>query len=709
VGRFDRWFGGLFQRDRAKPMSDQGVPGFSLAGGYIVTQETNNALLGSQKWKTASELIANVSIIAASLRFSLSMVARPNWRAEPVNDTAEAKQYAEFVESVLDGIDTSWTRIVRRSAMYRFHGFNMQEWTAKNRDDGKIGIASVKPRPVHTIIRWDLDDSGEIRGVVQRDPVDGKEIYLPRQKLVYLCDDMMTDNPEGIGLFRHLVDPAQQLRQYLNIEIMGFERDLSGIPIGRAPVSQLNAMVTAGKFTREQADKMVRDLQNFVNMRVKKPTTGLVLDSEPFRGKTADGESVSALREWDLDLLTGNSQSMEAIGNAIRRLQFDMALVLGTEQMLVGREGSGSRALSEDKSRNLYLMANSALADMRETYDRDLISPLWAMNGLPEEMKPRLATEDASFKDAEMIAKVLAEMASAGAMLAPDDPAINDLRDLMNIERAPPPGPELMGMLGLAMPGEPGGPPLPAPPAAGGGGKGNPPQGKGSPGKSPKATKSYNPDQPRDPAGTSTGGQWTSGGGGGGSIALTAERKANLIAGNAGKGLDQLLEEASSNQDRLANAGKAITEEGLDFVDPGPKSRERVIEKVATEGYDGPHQITDLSRATVILDHPDEADRAISALAKEGTVYDKGWTRLPTNYVDRKVYIHQPNGGISEVQLVPRGMYIAKEHKGGHALYEIIRDETRPAVERSAAEAKSRELYSGALFGSEFEHLGGRP
>src|SRR5205085_11707582 len=128
--------------------------------------------------------------------------------------------------------------------------------------------------------------------------------------------------------------------------------------------------------------------------------------------------------------------SIQQLGEAIRRIEFEMALIMGTSSMLTGREGQGSRALSEDQSRNLYLMVNATLDDMVESFGRDLVDPIWAMNGLSDDLKPKLKHEDASFKDVAGIAKMLADMAQAGAILAPDDPAINDLRNLAGISEA---------------------------------------------------------------------------------------------------------------------------------------------------------------------------------------------------------------------------------------------------------------------------------
>lgn len=438
AGLLDRFRSALTAaRVPAKPYTEQGVAGFSASGGYVWAPETNPEVVGPNRWRTAADILTNVSIVAASLRYSLNLISRPAWRADPPSDKQEAKDAAEFVEEVINGADTSWTRIIRRSAVYRYHGFNLQEWVAKKRDDGKIGIESVEPRPVHTITKWDLDENGGVLGVVQQSPQTGQEIYLPRAKLVYLVDDALTDRPEGLGWFRHLAEPSQRLKKYLKLETMGFERDMAGIPIGRAPLQRINDLVKEGRLTQKQADSMVTSLEKFVSMQSKEPTTGLTLDSEPFRVKTDTGEQISSVMQWGMELLTGSSTSAAALGEALHRLMMDMALIMGTDSLLIGGRGQGSRALSEDKSKNLYLTSNATLGDMAEAYDRDIVTPLWTMNGMPDELRPKLRCEDVSFKDAEGIAKALADMAAAGAILHPNDPAVNDLRDLMGISPAP--------------------------------------------------------------------------------------------------------------------------------------------------------------------------------------------------------------------------------------------------------------------------------
>jgi hypothetical protein len=108
----------------------------------------------------------------------------------------------------------------------------------------------------------------------------------------------------------------------------------------------------------------------------------------------------------------------------------------------------------------------------------------------------------------------------------------------------------------------------------------------------------------------------------------------------------------------------------------------------------------------IVVDSPAEADKAIKRLAARGTVYDRGWTTLEkTGYIDRKVYLQHPNGGISEVQLVPRAIQQLKAGKG-HALYEIIRQPSLPLDDREKAAEESRALYTKAIAGTPFTKVG---
>lgn len=425
------------RRGNSSPYREIGVSGTPTIGGYVQETDVNAKLRGTARHKTAAETLTNFSIVFASVRYFLDLIAKPSWSFDPADDTPQAREMAEFMEEVVDDMRTNWARIIRRSGMFRYHGFGFGEWTAKRRDDGRIGLLDIEQRPQHTIARWDIEPNGDINGVWQRPPLSGEEIYLPRQKLIYLVDDSMSDSPMGLGWIRGLAEPAERLKTLHELEMIAFERNLAGTPIGRLPYAELEAAVKGGALTEEQMAEMVSAMEDFVDLQKKKPNTSLTLDSMPYEAIKGDGTQFSNVLKWGIDLLTGDMSGIDALANAIDRIKHEMALIMGTESILIGKDGGGSLAMSKDKSQNLYLIVNSTLGDMAEGYSRDIIDPIWTLNGFPDELKPQAVCEDVAFKDVETVASTLRDMAAAGAVLEPDDPAINDVRDLAGISRVP--------------------------------------------------------------------------------------------------------------------------------------------------------------------------------------------------------------------------------------------------------------------------------
>lgn len=425
---------GLNGIPRATPFKEMGTTGTAVFGGFVQRKDKAANWYGKQKYDISSEILSNISIVAASTRYFLNLVAHPKWSVVPATDRAEDQMYAEFVEDVIHDMASSFQSTVRKATTYLFHGFGLQEWTAKKREDGKIGFENLEPRMQHSIERWEMEITGNVLGVWQRSPQTNLLHGLPRSKLVYLVEDTFTDSPEGLGIFRQLLEPYNRFKQYLTLETRTFERDLRGIPIGRMPIAKLREQVAAGNLTEEQANAIIAQMTAFVELQVKDSTTGIVLDSMPYESEAADGMKVSSVYQYGMELLQGSGNGLSELSQAIDRLQREMARILGTEHLMLGDAG-GNRALSQDKSRNLYLNANATLTSINEAYDKDLIDPLWTLNGFPPESKPRFSAEDVAFKDVEQVTAALRDMATAGAVLAPDDPAVDDVRDLLGISR----------------------------------------------------------------------------------------------------------------------------------------------------------------------------------------------------------------------------------------------------------------------------------
>lgn len=404
-----------------------GAPGTPLYGGYVLENETSSDLTGANKYRTYSDLLSNVSIVAAGVRYFQNLVSAPSWKTVPADDSAEAQEYADKVMDILEDMDTPMHRVVRRAAMFRFYGFSVQEITAKKLPDGGIGIRDIAPRAQRTIERWKRDEKhGNVQGCFQRIPQSGKEVFIPRDKMLYVVDDSLNDSPEGLGLFRHIAEPCRRLRRYEQLEGWGYEGDLRGIPIGRAPLEELSQM------SRSEQQAATAPLRAFMKNHMRTENLGLMLDSKTYESQD-EASRASNIKKWDVELLKASANSQAEVLRSIDRVNREIARVLGVEQLLLGDNGVGSFAMASEKGHNFALIVDGTLKELRTTFFKDVITLIFRLNGWPMEMRPKMQADRLQTRKVEEITGSLRDLAQAGAVMSPDDPAINAVRDLLGL------------------------------------------------------------------------------------------------------------------------------------------------------------------------------------------------------------------------------------------------------------------------------------
>ena len=421
---------GLFDRDsrqRAKPTQIAGKPGTSLIGGRITSQETDPRLTDMQKYRIFSDALLNVSIVSASVQHITKIMGAAKWTWEPSEADTEG-EWAEVIKRILtEDPDQPWSEIVKAASTYALYGFAILEWTAVKRDDGVLTMGEIAARPQATIDQWDRQ-KGKLQGVVQRIPDTGEEAYIPRWKMLYIKDGSVTDSPAGLGVFRQLIPAVRRLNAYLDILHVGFDGDLRGTPVGRVPFIELYKSVNAGEITQEQMDETVDTVHSYVSDRSKKkPATGIVLDSSVYTSMDAAGRP-STTPMFDVTLLKGGTDSIPDILKMIEATRLEIAQVLGTELIMLG-SGHGSYALSEDKASRLALSIDDTLGTIGHMVNKDLIDPIWIMNGFPPEMKPTARVEASKYITIESIAETLNKLKG----LNQSDPAINEIRGKLGV------------------------------------------------------------------------------------------------------------------------------------------------------------------------------------------------------------------------------------------------------------------------------------
>ena len=423
---------------QAKPdpklvLGTAGTPAFS---GFLTTPEKAANLVGRERFKTFAELQYNCDIVATALRYVNTLIKGTGWHVKPADDGgADAQKIADLIHSILlapRAMARPWNKVVVRQSAAEWMGFALAEWTAKVRDDGVIGFADIQPRPQHTIWRWDIQVDGTLNGVWQLSPWTFQEIYLPRGKCVYTVDADFTDSPDGTGRLRHVAETARQMKRLEQIEGWGYELDVAGMPVGRVPMSKMNELIEQKQLTENQAQGFVAGVKDFLSNHVVTPGRGLLVESATY--PMADG-SPSAVRMFDLDVLTSQIANLPHLHVAIDRKIRQIARILGISALMVGDGAKGSFALSKDKSVQLAQQITSMLSDLAWSFDHDLVATLMVLNGWDPRLTPTLVPEAVQLRDVEYVVDALVGIAQAG--LTPDDPAYNAVRDLVDMPHAP--------------------------------------------------------------------------------------------------------------------------------------------------------------------------------------------------------------------------------------------------------------------------------
>lgn len=425
------------------PKVPVGAPGFRHFAGRIQSVESSPDLQGKQKYVTYDNLIANLAIVGAGVLYHQDLCGKPEWKATPANDTPVAREYADYLMEIMHGMDHPFRSSVRKLSVFRYRGFSLLEWVAfQDTVKKRWGMKELASRPQGTIEAWELDLHGRVLGAIQRNPQSQELKLIKRHRLVYAVEGDLSDSPEGLGRLRMIAESARRLNKYFVQEMIGFETDLSGIPLARAPLSDFERLVGqqksdgTGVWTMEELQAKLNVLYDFMEHHIRGENTGLVLDSDLVRTET-DGNPTSTPK-WNIELLSGSNSTQAQVYEAIMREIKLIAIVLGVEGLLIGMVDTGAYSTAEVKSEQLALSVESTLEEVKAVLNRDLVKRIWRLNAWPVDMMPCLDVEPLKKDDVLKKVQVLQGLANAGFPLQPNDrETVNNVREDANLPPLP--------------------------------------------------------------------------------------------------------------------------------------------------------------------------------------------------------------------------------------------------------------------------------
>lgn len=426
------------QVTKAKPSStdfmEVGSSGLHQTGG-LVTEDFLRQLQGKQKYANFREMADNDPVVGGYLNGIEMIVRSVDWSVQPADDNDErAVAEAQFVSTCLNDMSTSWDDTLASILTFLVYGFSYHEIVYKYRrgftndaktrskyNDGRIGWRKLPIRSQDTVQRWEFDKNGGIQGLYQLDTSapDKGLVFLPIEKCLLFRTTTKMNDPEGRSILRNAFVPWYYKRRIQEIEAIGIERDLAGMPVAYVPPQLLSNNATSEERAALEAIKqIVRNIKRDEQEGIVFP-----LAYDPDTKQPA----------YELKLLSTGGRRQFDTNEIVTRYDQRIAMTVLADFMLLGHEGVGTQALSVSKIELFLTSLTAYLEQITQVFNQYAIPRLMRLNGVSEELSPYLTYTPPKNIDLDGIAKFITAMAQAGAPLFPDQDLENYLRGLAGL------------------------------------------------------------------------------------------------------------------------------------------------------------------------------------------------------------------------------------------------------------------------------------
>lgn len=408
--------------------NELGRTGLKHFGGTLY-EEFLVQLQGQRGVLTYTEMSQNSPVIGAMLFAVEALLRSVEWEVEPVSEASEHMEAAEFVEENMYDMSSTWEDFISEVLTMLIYGWSYFEVVYKPRkrplsqyDDGKVGWANFSPRAQETLYRWEIDEFGQILGMWQY-PIpstpasfrSNSTIFLPMAKSLLFRTTSRKNSPEGRSVLRSAYRPWYLAKRLEEIEAIGVERNLAGLPVMWVPLELLNAEKTA---EQQATFDYMRDI---VTRTKRDEQEGLLLPlvyDEDYRQPL-----------YKFELLNAQGRQSFDTGGIIQRYMQEMAMTIMADFILLGHESVGSFALSSDKTELFAVALGAWLDSIEETINRYAVRPLLEVNAFDiEDGYPHIVHGDIEKPDLTQLGAYVRELSAAGVPLFPDIELENHLR-----------------------------------------------------------------------------------------------------------------------------------------------------------------------------------------------------------------------------------------------------------------------------------------
>jgi hypothetical protein len=412
-----------------------GATGLRRFSGFIYEE----FLLELTGWKGCAvfkEMGDNDSVISGLLYAIDKIVRRVPWRVQPASKHPNDIEAAEFLEQCQNDMDQTWIDMMGEIMSMLQYGFSVHEIVYKRRcgdgfdptmrskySDGRIGWRGVPIRSQDTIYRWQFDDHGNIQGVEQLAPPHYYHVTIPAEKMLLFRTTVHKNNPEGRSILRGAYRSWYMKKNIENIEAIGIERDLAGLPMASVPPEILSQNASADQRALLSAIKTM-----VTNIR-RDEQEGIVF---PLAYDTNGKEM------YKLELLTTGGSRQFDTDKVVQRYDHRMAMSCLADFLLLGQgaNAQGSWAMHSDKTKLFSQSIGAFLDIVCETFNRFAVPRLFALNDFQITDYPKIMHGDIEAVDLKELSGYIKTLTDAGMPMFPDEKLEQYLKKVANLPEA---------------------------------------------------------------------------------------------------------------------------------------------------------------------------------------------------------------------------------------------------------------------------------
>jgi len=425
---------------KAKPTStdfmELGSAGLIQYGGQV-QEDFIQQLQGKRGIANYREMADNDPVVGAIMHAIEMLMRKVDWSVDASDvEDEQALSYAAFVSSCMTDMSVSWDDTLSSILSFLTYGFSVHEIVYKRRegydgdassrhDDNLIGWKKLPIRGQSTIYDWDIDKNGGINGVIQQQELGetwGRDnVFIPIEKMLLFRTSTKYNNPRGRSVLRNAFIPWYYKTKIQEIEAIGIERDLAGMPVAMVPPQLLSDNATAGETAALDAIKqLVRNIKRDEQEGIVFP-----LAYDPDTGNLA----------YDLKLLSTGGRRQFDTNAIIQRYDQRISMSLLADFVLLGHTATGTQALSVSKIQLFLDSLEAWLSGIAEVFNSHALPRLMRINGFDVSKTPSINFEAPDNIDLGALGTFINQLAGAGAPLFPDENLENFLMDTAGLPK----------------------------------------------------------------------------------------------------------------------------------------------------------------------------------------------------------------------------------------------------------------------------------